>query len=60
METFGEEYALYVERTGRFIPRKFSMEHISGPFDTSVLWRSERHSFFVTLAGTALLLFLVR
>ena len=55
-QRFGVEYEEYVSRTGRFFPRKWTLKGLDGPFDTGVLWRSERHSVFVTLAGTALLL----
>jgi protein-S-isoprenylcysteine O-methyltransferase Ste14 len=56
--TFKEEFTDYVLCTGRFLPRIPLSRRISGPFDLSVLWLSERHSFFVTLAGTLVLLFL--
>ncbi|NLB84054.1 MAG: isoprenylcysteine carboxylmethyltransferase family protein [Synergistaceae bacterium] len=55
-QRFGEEYEGYVSRTGQFIPKKWTLKELNGPFNTEVLWRSERHSVFVTLAGTALLL----
>ena len=57
---FGDEYTRYLSSTGRFFPRTFSQERLRGPFDSSVLWRSERYSFYITLAGTLLLLFFVR
>lgn len=53
---FGEAYEEYMKRTGRFFPKKFSLEELNGPFDPSILWKSERYSVFVTLAGTILLL----
>ncbi len=56
---FGREYENYASRTGRFFPRKTVGFSLKGPFDHSVLWKSERHSLFVTLAGTAVLLFRV-
>ncbi|NLM71968.1 MAG: isoprenylcysteine carboxylmethyltransferase family protein [Synergistaceae bacterium] len=59
-QTFGEEYARYAVRTGRFIPRSLVIEDLFGPFDISVLWRSEVHSLLVTLIGTAVLLWHVR
>ena len=59
-KTFGDAYARYHAGTGRFLPRGISQDRLRGPFDFSVLWRSERHSFYVTLAGTLLLLFFVR
>ena len=53
---FAEEYEEYASRTGRFLPKKWTLRDLDGPFTAEVLWRSERHSVFVTLAGTALLL----
>lgn len=53
---FGAEYEDYQGRTGRFFPLRWSLSAIKGPFDPSILWKSERHSVYVTLAGTALLL----
>lgn len=57
--TFGDEYARYVARTGRFIPRSLELKGLSGPFEASILWKSEIHSILVTLLGTALLLWRV-
>lgn len=56
---FGAEYATYSARTGRFLPRRMSLEGLAGPFDPTVLWRSEVHSILVTLLGTAVLLWRV-
>ena len=56
-QKFGREYERYMERTGRLFPRRWNGEDLDGPFDLSILWKSERHSVFVTLAGTVLLLF---
>ena len=57
--TFGDEYARYVAHTGRFIPLSLELKGLSGPFDGSILWKSEIHSLLVTLLGTALLLWRV-
>ncbi len=57
-KTLTEEYRDYIRRTGRFLPKKSSLRSISGPFDFSILWRSERHSFYVTIVGILFLLFL--
>ena len=54
---FGRDYEHYMERTGRYFPKRWNPEDLDGPFDLSILWKSERHSVFVTLAGTVLLLF---
>jgi len=56
---FGREYENYASRTGRFFPRKTEGFSLKGCFDHSVLWKSERHSLYVTLAGTAVLLYRV-
>lgn len=55
---FCEEFHRYKERVGRLIPRiPFELRETAGPFQWSVLWESERHSLFVTILGTLLLLF---
>ncbi len=53
---FGERYINYKNRTGRFIPRGFPGKDIYGPFDRSILWKSERHSIIVTVLGTILII----
>lgn len=54
-ERFGEAYLEYVSRTPRLLPVKWpGWDHLKGPFEASRLWKSERHSVYVTLAGTAL------
>lgn len=53
---FGAAYKDYQERTGRFFPARWDSSWLKGPFDRLILWKSERHSVYVTLAGTALLL----
>ncbi len=46
-----------MERTGASSQGGGTGKTLDGPFDLSILWKSERHSVFVTLAGTVLLLF---
>jgi len=54
---FPGEFARYSELVGRFFPlRAPSLARLKGPFDWGVLWKSERHSLWVTLIGTLLLL----
>ncbi|NLK30562.1 MAG: isoprenylcysteine carboxylmethyltransferase family protein, partial [Aminobacterium colombiense] len=53
---FGEAYSVYRQSTGRFIPSFWPGDRLHGPYNWSIVWRSERHSLWVTLAGTALLL----
>ena len=53
---FGEEYRNYKRKTGRFLPVWRPAMEVDGPFDVSILWKSERHSLFITLAGTAVLI----
>lgn len=54
---FREEFHRYKERVGRLIPKiPFELSEITGPFQWSVLWESERHSLLVTILGTSLLL----
>ena len=54
---FTGEFARYSELVGRFFPlRAPSLARLKGPFDWGVLWKSERHSLWVTLIGTLLLL----
>ena len=53
---FGEAYSAYCQSTGRFIPSFWPGDRLHGPYDWSIVWRSERHSLWITLAGTALLL----
>ncbi len=55
-DRFPGEYARYSERVGRFFPlKKPSPAEFNGPFNLGVLWKSERHSLWVTLIGTLLL-----
>jgi protein-S-isoprenylcysteine O-methyltransferase Ste14 len=53
---FGAAYDDYAATTGRFFPKSWNPARLTGPFDRSVLWVSERHSLLVTVLGTALLL----
>ncbi len=53
--TFGEEYSRYRARVPSFIPRQPQKKALRGPFSSGVLWKSERHSFLVTLFGTLVL-----
>ncbi len=56
---FGAAYEDYVKRVAPFFPRRWTLDGISGPFDRSVLWKSERHSLLVTVLGSVVLLFRV-
>lgn len=54
-ERFGENYLEYMARTPRLVPVWFPVwDRLKGPFEPSRLWKSERHSVYVTLAGTIL------
>ena len=53
---FGERYINYRNRTGRFLPKGLPGKNIYGPFDSSILWESERHSILVTVLGTILII----
>lgn len=55
-EKFGAAYTDYKKTTGRFIPLSWPGKRIHGHYEWSIVWKSERHSLWVTLAGTALLL----
>ena len=52
---FGDEYRDYRRRTGAFLPRAWPSGRIAGPFAANILWISERHTLFSTLAGTLLI-----
>lgn len=55
-ERFGEPFRAFRESTPMLLPLRIpSGKRRCGPYDASVLWRSERHSLWVTLAATALL-----
>ncbi|MGI6076386.1 MAG: methyltransferase family protein [Pyramidobacter sp.] len=60
LEKFGKEYSDYRSRVGRFFPKKLSRETLAqlkaGSYDASILTKSEIHSLWVTLAGTALMI----
>jgi protein-S-isoprenylcysteine O-methyltransferase Ste14 len=55
LEKFGADYSRYREKTGRFFPKNWPGGRISGPFDSKVLWVSERHSLLTTVAGSLLI-----
>ncbi|GHS87430.1 hypothetical protein AGMMS49957_07260 [Synergistales bacterium] len=53
---FGEEYERYKRKTGAFFPVRWpERQEITGPFDRSVLWVSERHSLLTTAVGSFLI-----
>jgi protein-S-isoprenylcysteine O-methyltransferase Ste14 len=54
-EKFGDEYTDYCRKTGIFYPKAFPVNIKSTNYDLHVLWKSERHSFYTTVLGTALL-----
>lgn len=57
MKKFPDDFAGYARETGRFFPlRAPGAERILGPFDARVLWTSERHSLWVTVVGTLIIL----
>jgi len=56
IKKFPREYVDYKQRTGRFFPYGIPrLDAVRGPFDWLVLWKSERHSFWVTCMGTIVL-----
>ena len=56
-EKFPDDFAGYSQEVGRFSPARFpGADRIFGPFDARVLWTSERHSLWVTVIGTILIL----
>ncbi len=56
-DRFGVAFAAYRAKTGMLLPKRIpSREELQGTFDVSVLWRSERHSLYVTVLGSALIL----
>lgn len=52
---FGKSYLSYCCSVGAFFPRAWPPVLISGPFDPSIIWKSEIHSVAVNLLGTALI-----
>jgi protein-S-isoprenylcysteine O-methyltransferase Ste14 len=54
-ERFSDEYERYKARTKRYfsIPKQSA---IHGPFSPFILWKSERHSLWTLLIGTAFLI----
>jgi protein-S-isoprenylcysteine O-methyltransferase Ste14 len=56
LKKFGGEYSRYRERTGSFFPAGWPRGKISGPFDSKILWVSERHSLLMTVVGSLLII----
>jgi len=54
-EKFGDSYAAYCKKTGIFYPKSFPVNIMGGSYDLHVLWKSERHSLYMTILGTVLL-----
>lgn len=53
---FGQVFRKYREKTPKLFPWKVSPPNrVRGPFRRDILWTSERHSLWVTLAGSLLL-----
>lgn len=52
---FGKSYVSYCRSVGAFFPKRIPPEVVSGPFDPSIIRKSEIHSLAVTLLGTALI-----
>ncbi|NLI96236.1 MAG: isoprenylcysteine carboxylmethyltransferase family protein [Synergistaceae bacterium] len=56
-ENFGRDYLEYKASTPRLFPfRGIRRKRLQGPFVVSRLWKSERHSLYVTVLGTILFL----
>jgi len=54
-ERFGRAYLEYMDSTPRLVPSKIpEAGRMKGPFVGSRLWKSERHSVYVTIVGTVL------
>lgn len=54
---FGQDYRDYKARVGAFFPKSTAfLKGLKGPYDRSVLLRSEVHSLWITVAGTVLIL----
>jgi len=52
---FGKAYLDYMATTPRLIPAGIpETMRLKGPFEKGKLWKSERHSVYVTVAGTVL------
>jgi protein-S-isoprenylcysteine O-methyltransferase Ste14 len=54
-DKFGVEYVDYCRKTGMFYPKTFPVNIKSKKYDLHVLWKSERHSLYMTIIGTVLL-----
>ena len=56
-DLFGTAYLRSKEKTPPLFPRRlFQKEDFRGPFNVEILWKSERHSLYVTVLGTLLFL----
>ena len=54
-KTFQTAYCCYRNGTPMLMPRRLPRKtDFQGPFQTAILWKSERHSLYVTVLGTAL------
>ncbi len=53
---FGDEYRDYSRSVGAFGPKRWPPRFKKGPFEPSVIWKSEIHSVMVTVIGTAVLI----
>ncbi|GAB6280302.1 MAG: hypothetical protein STSR0007_03640 [Thermovirga sp.] len=57
MGKFPDDFARYSLEVGRFFPLKHpGPGRIFGPFEARILWMSERHSLWITVIGTLLIL----
>lgn len=57
--SFGKEYLDYKKKVGAFFPKSaysFQLKNLRGPYDISILRKSEVHSVIVTLVGTLLII----
>ncbi|WP_286934761.1 MULTISPECIES: methyltransferase family protein [Aminobacterium] len=55
-DKFGERYNEYCQETGCFFPVAWPKDRLRGPYNWATVWKSERHSLWVTIAGTVVLL----
>lgn len=54
-QKFGKRYVSYCRSVGAFFPKRIPPKVLSGPFDPSIIWKSEIHSVAVTVLGTVLI-----
>lgn len=54
-EKFGVEYVDYCRKTGMFYPKTWPVDIKSVNYHYHALWKSERHSLYMTILGTVLL-----